>query len=124
MYLLALHFLKPEEKHKNEIVKDIPAILFEIFYKDQSLSFERINSMPNLQALYSLKETNRYEFLELLRQSLLELLHIQFGMDTYMFRSRDDDEIFCKIQCPEEILLNEAHRIHYELALNQVVVFT
>lgn len=124
MYLLVLHFVKPEEKHKTEIVKDIPAIVFEIFHKDSPTSFERINSMPSLQALYSLKETNRYEFLEIVRKSLVELISVQFGMETYMFRSRDDDEVFCKISCPEEILLHEAHRTHYELALNEVVILT
>ena len=122
MYLLALHLVKPEEKDKTEIVKDIPAIVFEIFHKDSPSSFDRIDSMPSLKALYGLKETNRYEFLEIVRMSLVELISVQFGMETYMFRSRDDDEVFCKISCSDEILLHEAHRTHYELALNQVVI--
>ena len=119
MYLLILHFNKEDDSHRSEIVCDIAEILLEVFSKDSITQFEDYEKLVSLEKLYNLKGCTRYDLLVLLRESLIEILHHHCGMGIYSFQSRDNDEVFCKIQCSDETLLQEAEISEYPLLLKK-----
>lgn len=48
-YLFINHFPIPDENLKQKKVKDLPAVLHEIFYKSDINEFENPSSLPSLQ---------------------------------------------------------------------------
>jgi len=116
--LLVFHFPKPEEKDKATVIENIEEILMDVFRKSDIGQFEFPEKVPSLHNLYQRKNCTRYEVLECIRIGVVEILHHYCGMGTYMFQSRDDDEIFCKIECTDDILYEEADLSCYKLQMN------
>ena len=117
MYLLVFHFQKGEESDKSVLVPNLPEILLEIFNKDSINKFENPSCLPSITSLYSLQSTTKFNLLENVREGVIEILHQHCGMGTYCFQSRDNDEIFCKIQYDDSTLLKEAESTHYLLKM-------
>ena len=112
--MIALHFFKPEEKDKAVKLSDLTLTLVEIFDKS---SAEELSS-ESLRELYSKESITRYDFLELIRNALLEVLNKSCKLGTYCFQSRDDDEVFCKVFSEDHILLEKANISGYRLKMN------
>jgi hypothetical protein len=127
MFLLVLHFNKADESHKSKKVEGLSEILQEVFGKDSIEKFENPSAMPSLNELYMMKESDWFSVLEKMREAVVEILHQHCGMGTYCFRSRDNDEIFCKVQYDDDVLLREAEstcflmRVKKELGDNEIV---
>lgn len=119
MSLLLFHFPKPEEKDRTEVVNNVDEILSDVFRKADLEQFEFPERVPSLHQLYKKKSTTRHELIELIRYGIVEILHNYCGMGTYLFQSRDDDEIFCKVQCSDDILREEAEVTSYMLQMNK-----
>lgn len=118
MYLLCLQFAKPSEKKHLDTYEKIEEALADIFGKTEITHFECSDRSISLCRLYASGSLSKFEAMELMRLSIIEVLHNFCGMGTYMFQSRDDDEIFCKIKCSDDVLLEEANLFQYKLQMN------
>lgn len=117
MYLLVFHFQKGEESHKAVQVENLPEVLQDIFNKDSITKFENPSCLPSLSHLYSVKSLTKFDLIEKVREAIIEILHQHCGMGTYSFQSRDNDEVFCKIEYDDQTLLKEAESTHYLLKM-------
>ena len=130
MYLLTFHFNKADDSHKSQKVPNLPEMLQEVFGKDSIGKFEDSACLPSLGKLYSGECANWHDVLETTREAVIEVLHRHCGMGTYCFSSRDNDEVFCKVQFDDSVLLQEAETSHYllrmkpELADNDITANT
>ncbi|CAG9323027.1 unnamed protein product [Blepharisma stoltei] len=109
MYLLALQFPIPSEKKRSDTDEKFEGALEDIFGKTDISHFECSERMPSLCRLYASQSLTKFEAMELIRFSVIEILHNCCGMGTYMFQNIENKEIFCRIRCPDDILLEEAH---------------
>jgi hypothetical protein len=84
-FLFISHFPVPEEKQKEKTVKDLQSVLHDMFYKQDIKEFENYQSLPSLELLYSMKECSEYDFIDLTRKAVLEILHNYCGVHSYAF---------------------------------------
>ena len=118
MSLLVFHFNNPDDSAKSQQVSNLPEVLVDIFGKDRITDFEFGERLVSLTDLYSLQSCSKFALLEKVRESVVEILHHYCGMGTYQFQSRDNDEVFCKVQFSEEVLLSEAESSRYLLQMS------
>lgn len=117
MSLLVFHFNKPDDSLKTSQVSNLSEILVDMFNKNSISEFENNERLLSLSELYSSKSCSKFDLIEKTRESVIELLHHYCGMGTYQFQSRDNDEVFCKVQFSEEVLLAEAESSNYMLQM-------
>ena len=126
-WLLVLHFPKPEQELKKVVVKgsDVAELLTAVLRESEPAKWKDSEHLKELMALFAWaktdKEGSRFDLLESLRKATIEILNSKCFLSTYQFTSRDDDEIFCKLACEEDVLTEQAHRMHYHLSLSPEV---
>jgi Calcium-activated chloride channel len=127
MHLLVFHFKKEDDSYKTIEIPNLPEILLDVFGKDTITKFEHDECLVSLSYLYNAKSCNKFDLLSKTREAIVEVLHHHCGMGTYQFQSRDNDEVFCKIEHNDEVLLQEAENTQYlfqmksELEQNEMV---
>lgn len=119
MHLLIFHFNKADDSHKAVQIPNLAEILLDVFGKDSINMFENYSCLPSLSALYQMTTCTKFDLLEKIRESIVEILHHHCGMGTYSFQSRDNDEVFCKVEYNEDVLLQEAENTQYLLQMNE-----
>ena len=99
MSQLLLQFVKDDETKAN--VKVSPAEAADLIYE---VFPESLLEMPCIKGLQYKEPLSFNEFAEAIRKIVVEIIITKCGMQVYQFRSRDDDEVFVKVSCSDDII--------------------